>query len=147
MQRTYSVTAGTTPDKAHAYVAEVTKHPEWSPDDMSVRAETPGAPAAGSRYHTTGKLQGRPNDSVVEVLSSEPGKAFTFKAKDKNSEWLHEFTFSAVDGGTRIDRRVTTVSGPPGMNIVLTLIHPFIVGPGNMRSMMMLKERLESGAS
>jgi len=30
------------------------------------------------------------------------------------------------------------------MNVLQTLLHPFVVRPGNMRSMNMLKERLEA---
>jgi len=33
------------------------------------------------------------------------------------------------------------------MNVLLTLLHPFVVRPGNMRSMNMLKERLEGGTA
>jgi len=51
---------------------------------------------------------------------------------------------TSVELEPRIDRRVTVVKGPPGIGVILSLLHPFVVGPGNMRSMNMLRTRLES---
>ena len=142
--KTYSVIATTTPDKAYAYVSEIPKHPEWSPDSLKVEG---GGPAAvGSKYETVGHLQGKPNPSTVEIEALEPGKRVVFTSTDPTSAWRHEFSFSPADGGTRIDRKVSVIKAPFFLNVVFPLLHPFVIGPGNMKSMNMLKDKLEAGA-
>jgi hypothetical protein len=147
MTKTYTVVANTTPAAAYAYVADLQRHPEWSPDDMQIAPETPGPVEVGRTYKAEGKLVGRPNPSTVEVTAMEEPRRFAFKATDANSEWLHEFTFTPSNGGTRIDRQVTVLRAPAIFPIVFTLLHPFVIGPGNMRSMGMLKQCLEARAA
>jgi hypothetical protein len=146
VSKTFSVIAKTTPEAAYAYVADMLSHPEWSPDSMKMEAETPGPIAVGSRFKAVAHLVGRPNPSTVEITAMEPPKRFAFKSTDSNSEWLHEFTFTPEDGGTRIDREVTPVRTPPGFGILFTILFPFVIKPGNMKCMGMLKDRLEAKA-
>ena len=141
--KTYSIVAKTTPDAAYAYLADLTKHPEWSPDDMKMVAETPGVVTVGSRYKAVGNLVGRPNPSVVEIIGLEPGRLVAFTSTDGNSKWQHEFTLTPEGGTTRINRKVTPLKAPPGFGILFAIFHPFIIGPGNMKSMGMLRDRLE----
>src|SRR5207248_1111660 len=132
---------------AYAYVADLPRHPEWSPDEMQIVPEAPGPVEVGRAYRAEGKLVGRPNPSTVEVTAMEEPRRFAFKATDANSQWLHEFTFTPSDAGTRIDRRVTVLRAPAIFPIIFSILHPFVIGPGNMRSMGMLKQRLETPAS
>ena len=145
---TYSIVANTTPEKAHAYLADLTRHPEWSPDDMKVERQGVAGPVAvGTRYQTVGHLQGKPNAAVVEITEFTPPSRFSFTSTDDKSAWLHELTLTPENGGTRIDREVTVLSAPFMLNVVFPLLHPFVIGPGNMKSMNMLKNKLEAGAS
>src|SRR5437899_3622810 len=97
MAKTYTVVANTTPAAAYAYVADLPRHPEWSPDEMQIAPETPGPVEVGRAYRAEGKLVGRPNPSTVEVTAMEEPRRFAFKATDANSQWLHEFTFTPSD--------------------------------------------------
>ena len=142
--RTYSIVAKTTPEAAYAYVADLTKHPEWSPDNMKMVAESPGVVGVGSKYKAVGHLVGKPNPSEVEITALKPGQLFAFTSTDGNSKWQHEFTFTGENGGTRIDRTVTPLKTPPAFGIIFFVLHPFVIGPGNMKSLGMLKDRLEA---
>jgi hypothetical protein len=142
--KTYSIVAKTTPEAAYAYVADLTKHPEWSPDDMKIVPDSPGAVAVGSKYKAVGNLVGRPNPSEVEITALEPSRLVAFTSTDGNSKWQHEFRFSRENGGTRIDRTVTSLKTPPGFGILFAILHPFVIGPGNMKSMGLLRDRLEA---
>jgi len=146
MSRTYTIVANTTPAAAYAYVADLLRHPEWSAHNMKMELLTPGLVAVGSQYKAVGDLGGRPNPSTVTITAMEPDKRFAFRTQDGNSEWTHEFVFTAVDGGTRIDRIVDPFKPPPGFGIFSAIFHPFVIGPGNMKSLGMLKDRLEAGA-
>jgi len=145
MLRTYSIVANTTPAEAYSYVADLLHHPEWSPDNMKIELVSPGPVAVGSQYKAVAHLVGKPNPSTDTITAMEPGKRFAFRAQDGNSEWSHEFVFTAVDGGTRIDRIVNSIKTPAGFPILFVILHPFVIGPGNMKSLGMLKDRLEAG--
>src|SRR5690349_6217414 len=139
--KTYSVLAKTTPEKAYAYLADIGKHAEWSPDNLKVSG--PGTPAVGAKYETVGHLQGKPNTSTVEITDLRPSSRVAFTSTDKMSSWLHEFTLTPDGGGTRIDRKVSVIKAPLMLSVVFPILHPFVIGPGNMKSMNMLKEKLE----
>jgi hypothetical protein len=140
--KTYSVVAKTTPDRAYAYLADVRNHAEWSPDDLKV--DGPGTPAVGAKYETVGHLQGKPNPSTVEITDLRPSSRVAFTSTDKASSWLHEFTLTLQDGATRIDRKVSVLSAPLMLSVVFPILHPLVIGPGNMKSMNLLKQKLEA---
>jgi uncharacterized protein YndB with AHSA1/START domain len=146
--KTYSVVAKTTPEQAYAYLSDLRRHPEWSPDNLTVEQQGGGDVEVGTRYKTVGHLQGKPNEAIVEITQLAPPTQLSFRSADSNgrSTWLHEFTLTPEHGGTRIDRKVSVVSAPMLLNIIFPLLHPVVIGPGNMKSMGMLKAKLEAGA-
>jgi uncharacterized protein YndB with AHSA1/START domain len=119
----YSVTMRAPQQEIFAYVADVSRHGEWgSADDrMKVSAETPGKPATGARYKAEGLLNGRPNESTVTITTLEPPKRLVLAAEDANSIIVHEFLFSATDGGTRVERQVSMSKGPFYFPLVLAI--------------------------
>src|SRR6516162_9982805 len=121
---TYSIVAKTTPEAAYAYVSDITTHPEWSPDNMSVTPLQSGPVAVGSKYKAEGHLVGKPNPSTVEITAVSPGRSVTFTATDSNSKIQHEFTFTKVPDGTRIDRNVTGITSPLIFKIIFPVLEP-----------------------
>src|SRR6202521_6487545 len=111
---TYNVTIKAPQAKVFDYVADVSRHGEWGSavEHMKASAEKPGPPAMGSRYKADGMLNGKPNQSVVTVTAIDAPKRLAFDAEDANSVFHHEFTFSAADGGTQVERNVTMTKGP-----------------------------------
>ena len=146
--KTYSVVARTAPETAYVYLSDLRRHPEWSPDHLTVEQQGSGDVKLGTRYRTVGHLQGKPNEAIVEIIQLAPATRFSFSSADSNgrSTWLHEFTLTPENGGTRIDRKVSVVRAPMLLNIIFPLLHPIVIGPGNMKSMGMLKAKLEAGA-
>jgi hypothetical protein len=141
---TYSIVASTTPEAAYAYVADITTHPEWSPDSMRIDPEQAGPPAVGAKYKAVGHLVGKPNSSLVEITGLTPGRSVTFTATDGNSVFQHEFTFTEEPNGTRIDRNVTALKSPLIFKIISPVLEPLVIRPGSMKCMGLLKDRLEA---
>src|SRR5712692_9981881 len=58
------------PDKAYAYVADLSRHAEWSfaADKMTIKADKPGPAVVGSKYSAEGNLMGR-NASKVTITA------------------------------------------------------------------------------
>jgi hypothetical protein len=140
---TYSITAATTPEAAYAYVADITNHPAWSPDSMKIEPEHAGPPAVGSKYRAVGHLVGKPNSSDVEITAMSPGRSVTFTATDGNSKFQHEFVFTREGSGTRVDRNVTPLRTPLFFKVIFPVLEPLVIRKGTMKSMGMLKDRLE----
>ena len=131
--------------KVFDYVADVSRHGEWGSEDdhMKASAEKAGPPAMGSRYKADGMLNGKPNQSVVTVTAIEAPKRFAFDAEDSNSVFHHEFLFSPVDGGTRVERNVTMTKGPFYFPLVLSIFKGTVQRNYN-GAMSNLKIRMES---
>jgi hypothetical protein len=144
---TYSIVANTTPEAAFAYVSDVTTHPEWSPDHMSIEPLQAGPPAVRAKYKAVGHLVGKPNPSTVEITDLQPGRSVTIKATDGNSVFQHEFVFTKENGGTRVDRNVTPLQTPLFFKIVFPVLEPLVIRPGTMKCMGLLKDRLEARGS
>jgi hypothetical protein len=144
---TYSIVARTTPEAAYAYVSNITTHPEWSPDSMTVEPQQTGPVAVGAKYKTIGHLVGKPNPAVVEITALSPNRSVTFTATDGNSKTQHEFTFTKDPDGTRIDRNVTGITGPLIFKIIFPVLEPLVIRPGTMKCMGLLKDQLEARKS
>jgi uncharacterized protein YndB with AHSA1/START domain len=142
---TYDIAIKAPQSKVFDYIADVSRHGEWgsADDKMKVTAEKPGPPAVGARYKAEGVLNGKVNPSVVTITAYEPQKRVAFDAEDSNSVFHHEFVFTAADGGTRVERRVTMTKGPFYFPIVLSIFKGTVVKNYN-GAMSNVKAKLES---
>ncbi len=144
-QADYSITVLAPQQKVFDYVADVSRHGEWGSeeDHMKATAEKAGEPSVGARYKADGMLNGKPNQSVVTITALEPPKLLAFDAEDSNSIFSHEFRFSPVDGGTRVDRHVVMTKGPFYFPLVLAIFKGTVQKNYN-GAMANLKSKLES---
>ncbi len=108
----WTVHVAAAPEATYAYLVEVTQHPEWGMDDMTVEAETPGPTKVGSRYKAEGTLQGKRNPSTVVITDLDPPRRIEFEAEDKRGISGHVFTLTAQDGGTQVTRQIYGVKQP-----------------------------------
>ena len=100
------------PERAYDYVADLSRHPEWAMDDMSIEPEAPGPVQVGSTFAAAGMLFGRRNSSTVTVTALDRPRGLGFDAQDRQGITHHEFRFTAQDGGTLIEREMTGVKQP-----------------------------------
>ena len=141
----YNVDVKAPQSKVFDYVADVSRHGEWgsADDHMKTSPEKPGPPAVGARYKADGLLNGKANASVVTITALESPKRLAFDAEDSNSIFHHEFVFSAADGGTHVERRVTMTKGPFYFPIVLAVFKSTVQKNYN-GAMTNLKAKLEA---
>jgi uncharacterized protein YndB with AHSA1/START domain len=108
-----SVTAWTplSPASAFAYVADMTRHPEWANDPLTVTRVDDGPVGVGARYHAVGHQAGKDWPSDLTVITFEPPSRFAFTATGgpigttRDRLHRHEFLLTPKDGGTRIEIR------------------------------------------
>jgi uncharacterized protein YndB with AHSA1/START domain len=143
----YTIVVQSPQQKVFDYVADVSRHGEWgsADDGMKATAQKAGPPTTGSRYDTTGMLNGKLNKSVVTITALDPPRRVGFDAEDANSIFHHEFVLSPADGGTRVERRVSMSKGPFYFPLVLAIFSGTVKKNYN-GAMENLKKRMESGS-
>ncbi|HEY8737708.1 MAG TPA: SRPBCC family protein [Candidatus Dormibacteraeota bacterium] len=143
----YAVTVRCPIELAFDYVADVTQHPEWAMDRMSVERQSAEPSGVGTRYRTVGhsEVWNKDNEAEVEVTRHERPAAFEIVCRDPHGEFRHLFTFRAEDDGrVLIERHYTTpeVLSEEARQRVMALM-PTVIEPSRRGAMAKLGERLE----
>ena len=133
-------------EKVFDYVADLTRHPEWSGGKLAIEALTPGPVAVGKEYVSRGQVavqRARPN--TVRVSEYDPPRCFTFVARDPDfGRVTHEFTFHEQGEGVLV-RRVMTLSMGSWMAFLFrTVIYPLVGRTSMEKAMRSLKNKLEA---
>src|SRR4030095_9068575 len=127
------------------YVADLTKHPEWSGGQLKIEAVTVGPVAVGKEYLSKGEVgleKERPNQ--LQVTEYDPPHQFGFVAKDPDfGNVFHLFTFTEQNGSVLV-KRVTTLTLKPLVAFAFRFfIYPLIGNPMMQKSFQSLKTKLE----
>jgi uncharacterized protein YndB with AHSA1/START domain len=132
--------------KAFDYVADLTRHPEWSGGELKIEAITPGPIAVGKEYQSRGEVaiqKERPN--TVQITEYESPHKFAFAAKDPDfGKVTHEFTLTERNGSVLITRSMTVNLNPLVAFAFRFFIYPLVGRPSMNRAMAGLKARLEA---
>ena len=131
--------------KAFDYVADLSRHPEWSSGELKIEAITPGPIAVDKEYQSHGEVAGQKNrPNTVQVTEYESPHKFSFAAKDPDfGKVTHEFTFTERSGGVLITRTMTVNLNPFVAFAFRFFIYPFVGRPSMNRAMAGLKAKLE----
>src|SRR5215207_6262172 len=82
------------------YVADLTRHPEWSGGELKIEAVSHGPIAVGKEYLSRGEVaiqKDRPNR--LQITDYEPPHRFGFAAQDPDfGRVTHVFTFAEQNG-------------------------------------------------
>ena len=138
----------TTQDRAFHYVSDLSKHPEWAMDQMTIEPVSAGPPAVGSIFKHSGTeplLRGRLHHQTVSITDIEPYRKFGFDSNDGRIVVHHEFRFSGDADGTRIDRQVVWTRRPWWHTVLFPLLLRRPLAARYERTQTRLKERLEAG--
>jgi hypothetical protein len=127
------------------YVADLTRHPEWSDGKLTIEPLTPGPIAVGKEYHSRGEAaiqKDRPNR--VRISHYEPPHTFGFVATDPDAgDISHVFTCTEQNDGVLIERQMTLSLNPILAFLFRLFIYPLIGSPSMEKSLARLKGNLE----
>lgn len=124
---TVSTIANTTQQLAYEYVTDLSHHPDWAMDQMTIEPMGAGPVSVGSKFKHAGTepfLGGRLHRMNVTVTELEPPFRFGFDTEDGRVEIHHEFRLSKEAQGIRIERQLTWTKRP----LVHYLIFPMVRG-------------------
>ena len=141
------------PETAFAYVADITRHNEWTLNEIKVTPLTPGPIRLGSKYAAVGRQGGKDWPSQLEVTAYEPPHRFEFTATGgpiatpEGDPHRHEFLFTSQNGGTQVEVRRTDPAAPnwPSwfLYIFASLAMPILIRGPRMRTVERLRARLD----
>ena len=133
------------PEKVFDYLADITRHGEWSPKAYTATALTDGPVRIGSKYQSVGWLPGdAQHQNEVEVTAFDRPRRFSFTATDRGEAFTSDFTLTPTNGGTKV-QRVTVMPKPSGMSgMVFPVFFPLFVKPAIQKGMNMFKEKAEA---
>jgi uncharacterized protein YndB with AHSA1/START domain len=144
-QGTFTVTIDAPADKVWPWVADLTKHPEYSPKPYEVELVSGETGKVGTRYRSVGAI---PNDkhhgNEVEVVESVPGERFVLRADDDLGPFLNTYVLRPAGNGTEVSY---TIVFPPlkGMAAVMVpIVFPLYGKPDMRKRMQLLKAKVES---
>jgi len=145
-QATVSITVDAPPEVVWPFVADITRHPEWSPKDYRVELVSGEPNSVGGRYRSVGWVP--PNDSNhsndVEITEVVPVSRFALKATDDGGTFQNTFDLRPVDGGTEVSFHIEFPT-MKGLNAVMVpLLFPIVAKPDFRKRLALLKKQVES---
>jgi len=145
MKFEWTVQIARSPDDVYGYLADFSKHHEWSPKPLEIKALSEGPTEVGSKFHSSGWIPRKPhNENDVEVTTADAAKRLTFNAVEKGEVFVNDYVLTDEAGGTRVDRSLTTPELKGAMKLAFPIIGAVLVRPGGKKNMEMLKANLES---
>jgi hypothetical protein len=131
------------PADAFAYVADLTRHGEWSADPLDIRLVDGATGVVGSHYQATAEAQGKTITARLEVTEADAPSRLGFRVSDLTGDYEHLFTFTETGSGTRVDRRITTSKLSLAQLLLFYLVFFPVKLPNTKRAMARLKTHLE----
>ncbi len=145
------------PEQAFSYVADITRHNDWTTNSIKITPLTPGPTRLGSKYTAVGRQWGKDWPSQLEITGYEPPRRFEFTATGgpvdapEGDPHRHEFLFIPENGGTQIEARRWDPIPPswPAWFIhgFMVLVAPNLNMPIRLRTMENLRARLDELAN
>ena len=141
-----SILVDAPPETVFAYVADLTRHGEWSSDPVSIQAISAEPAAAGSRYRSSAQSHGVTFTTDLEVTRFEPPACFAFQGEDATGKFQHIFTFRPHGGETLVTREIHFSTTLAQWLAFFLVLYPVRL-PSAKRTLQLLKQRLEGDSN
>ena len=141
----FSVTIDRTPDVVFDYIADVSKHSEWSPKPYRVEG-TSGPVKVGDTFSSVGTIPGDKNHrNEVTVTECSAPQRLVLDSKEKDEHFINTFELQAEGSGTRLTRIVDAPRPGFPLSLVFPVIMAAFIRPDVNKGLRILKANLEQG--
>jgi len=144
-QGTFTVTIDAPPDQVWPWVADVTRHGEFSPKPFSAELVSGETGKVGSRYRSVGVI---PNDkqhsNEVEVTEAVTNERFVLRSEDHLGVFTNAYQLRAVGAGTEVSHTLTFPPAKGLMAVMIPLLFPLVGKPDGRKRMRLLKAKVEA---
>jgi uncharacterized protein YndB with AHSA1/START domain len=103
------------PEKVFAYIADLTRHPEWAQHKIEIRQTSQGEVKVGSTF-TSGHI-GKPPRDIVTIVELVPNSRFVLEAKGHEGHDRWTFHVQPDGDGTRLTKSFENLSLPLLMKV------------------------------
>jgi len=100
-----NVTTAASAERVFEYVADLTKHPDWSSHGLKISQSSPGAVQVGTTFTTEAHQFGKQNDTVT-ITELVPGRRIAFETSGKAGTVRHWFEVAPGSAGTTITKGI-----------------------------------------
>ena len=125
------------------YVADLTRHGEWSSDPVQIHAISDGGPGQGKRYASKAESHGTVFETELEITEFERLSRLVFEGADATGKFRHVFTFEPTGNGTLVRREMRFDATPAQWLLFYLALYPVRI-PSGKRTLERLRERLEA---
>lgn len=142
---TASVDINRPPDAVFDYLADVTKHGEWSPKPLRIEGIEPGAVKPGDTFTSYGVIPGdKKHRNDVTVTEVTAPSRLVLESADKGATFVNTFTLQAAGAGTTVTRTMDMPSPPFPVSVLFPLIKAGVIQPDVRKGLQKLKGNLEA---
>lgn len=144
--RSVQILVNTNLQTAFDYVADLTKHPEWSGGELRIEAVSSKPIHVGKEYVSKGEFaiqKERPNK--LKITEFESPRKFGFVANDPTiGDVFHTFTFVEKENKVLITRTMRLELNPFMAFGFVLFVYPLTGNPSMKRALQNLKAKLET---
>ena len=142
---TFTTTIDRPPDVVFDYIADVSKHSEWSPKPYRVEG-TSGPVKVGDTFSSVGTIPGDKNHrNEVTVTECSAPQRLVLDSKEKDEHFINTFELQAEGSGTRLTRIVDAPRPGFPLSLVFPVIMAAFIRPDVNKGLRILKANLEQG--
>ncbi|MGN6243816.1 MAG: SRPBCC family protein [Motilibacteraceae bacterium] len=139
----FSTTIDRNPDVVFDYLADVSRHSEWSPKPFRVEGVT-GPVRAGDTFVSVGSIPGDKNHrNAVTVTECSPPRRLVLTSTEESEHFVNTFELEALGPGTRLTRIVDAPRPKFPLSVVFPLVMAVVIRPDVDKGLRTLKGMLE----
>lgn len=139
----WSTTIDRPPEAVFAYLADVSRHGEWSPKPYRVEGST-GPVQVGDSFTSVGWLPGdKQHRNEVTVAECSAPRRLVLDALERGQHFLNIFELEASGPGTRLTRTMDAPQPRFPLSVVFPLLKALVIDPDVKKGLSNLKRRLE----
>ena len=140
----FTTTIDRSPEDVFDYIADVSKHAEWSPKPFRVEGST-GPVKAGDTFASVGAIPGDKNHrNEVTVTECSSPRRLVLDSLEKNEHFINTFELEPQGSGTRLTRTMDAPRPPFPVSVLFPLIMAAFIRPDVQKGLRNLKAKLES---
>ena len=143
----WTVTVNRPPDAVFDYLADVSRHGEWSPKPFRVEGLAAGGVRKGATYTSYGWIPGdKEHKNDVEVTECSAPTRLVLTATEPNGKdyFVNTFTVTAQGSGSKVEREMDMPKPGGFVGAIFPVVLAGFVKPAVQKGMNMFKEKCEA---
>lgn len=140
---TFTITIDRAPDVVYNYLADVSKHSEWSPKPFRVEGAS-GPVKTGDKFSSVGQIPGdKDHRNEVTVTEATMPSRLVLDSEEKGQHFINTFELSAEGSGTKLTRTFDAPTPGFPLSVIFPLIMVGLVRPDVQKGLNTFKANLE----